>query len=106
MHVRHGPTFLLEHVQKWPQSVTPSRAVSTGTTLEEHQLHTEAQRMRFSLLEPEFGWGEKDEAGPQTADSRERGFVREVDEDKLGHSESLDEDEVGDIADEGPGRRG
>ena len=34
--------------------------------------------MRFSLLEPEFGWGDKDEAGPQTEDSRERGFVREV----------------------------
>ena len=61
--------------------------------------------MRFSLLEPEFGWGDKDEPGPQTADSRERGFVREVD-DQLGHSESLDIDEVGDIADEGPGRRG
>ena len=25
--------------------------------------------MRFSLLEPEFGWGEKDEPGPQTEDS-------------------------------------
>jgi hypothetical protein len=61
--------------------------------------------MRFSLLEPEFGWGEKDEPGPQTADSRERGFVRDVDDD-LGQSDSLDLDEVGDIADEGPGRRG
>jgi hypothetical protein len=62
--------------------------------------------MRFSLLEPEFGWGDKDEPGPQTADSRERGFVRDVNDDALGHSESLDLDEVGDIADEGPGRRG
>lgn len=63
--------------------------------------------MRFSLLEPEFGWGEKDEPGPQTEDSRERGFVRtnELDE-KLGQSESLDFDGVGDVADEGPGRRG
>jgi hypothetical protein len=62
--------------------------------------------MRLSLLEPEFGWGEKDEPGPQTADSRERGFVTYVNADELGHSESLDPDEVGDIADEGPGRRG
>lgn len=62
--------------------------------------------MRSSLPEPEFGWGEKDEPGPQTADSRERGFVREVDDEELGHSESLDDDDVGDIADEGPGRRG
>jgi hypothetical protein len=61
--------------------------------------------MRFSLLEPEFGWGEKDEPGPQTADSRERGFVREVEDDQ-GQSDSLDLDDVGDIADEGPGRRG
>ena len=61
--------------------------------------------MRFSLLEPEFGWGEKDEPGPQTADSRERGFVREAEDDQ-GQSDSLDLDEVGDIADEGPGRRG
>ena len=62
--------------------------------------------MRLSLLEPEFGWGEKDEAGPQTADSRERGFVRDVDEDALGHSESLDPDEVGDIATKGLGVAG
>jgi hypothetical protein len=62
--------------------------------------------MRLSLLEPEFGWGGKDEAGPQTADSRERGFTSDADEDELGQSESLDPDDVGDIADEGPGRRG
>ena len=62
--------------------------------------------MRLSPLEPEFGWGEKKEAGPQTADSRERGFVWEVDDTKLGRSESFDPDDVGDIADEGPGRRG
>jgi hypothetical protein len=61
--------------------------------------------MRFRLLEPEFGWGEKDEPGPQTEDSRERGFVRSND-DTLGHSESLDDEDVGDVADEGPGRRG
>jgi hypothetical protein len=62
--------------------------------------------MRFPLLEPEFGWGEKDEPGPQTEDSRERGFLPDADDEALGHSESLDLDDVGDIADEGPGRRG
>lgn len=62
--------------------------------------------MRFSLLEPEFGWGEKDEPGPQTADSHERGFISDVDDDELGQSDSLDLDDVGDIADEGPGHRG
>ena len=62
--------------------------------------------MRLFLLEPEFGWGEKDEAGPQTEDSRERGFVCDCNENELGHSESPDPDGVGDIADEGPGRRG
>ena len=62
--------------------------------------------MRFSLLEPEFGWGEKDEPGPQTEDSRERGFVRDGEDDELGESDGLDFDGVGDIADEGPGHRG
>ena len=58
-------------------------------------------------LEPRGGSHEceKDEAGPQTEDSRERGFVREV-ADKMGQSDSLDLDDVGDVADEGPGRRG
>lgn len=54
----------------------------------------------------EFGWNEKDAAGPQTEDSRERGFVSDVSDADLGRSASLDVDEVGDIADEGPGRRG
>jgi len=63
--------------------------------------------MRFSFLEPEFGWGEKDEPGPQTEDSRERKFVRYANlEDKMGQSDSLDLDNVGEIADEGPGHRG
>jgi hypothetical protein len=55
----------------------------------------------------EFGWGEPDEAGPQTEDSIERGFrdVEPVD-DEMGRSEGLDPDNVGDIADEGPGHRG
>lgn len=63
--------------------------------------------MRFSFLEPEFGWGEKDEPGPQTEDSRERGFSRYANlEEKMGQSDSLDLDNVGEIADEGPGHRG
>jgi hypothetical protein len=53
----------------------------------------------------EFGWHEKDAPGPQTEDSRERGFVSDV-RDDLGRSDALDLDQVGDIADEGPGRRG
>ena len=55
----------------------------------------------------EFGWGEVNEPGPQTEDSIERGFRRlgAVD-NQFGRSESLDPDNVGDIADEGTGRRG
>lgn len=56
---------------------------------------------------PEFGWGEPDEAGPQTEDSIERGFrLREAVDDQMGRSDGLDPDGIGDIADEGPGRRG
>ena len=55
----------------------------------------------------EFGWGGTDEPGPQTEDSIERGFRGpEAVDDELGCSESLDPDNVGDIADEGPGHRG
>jgi hypothetical protein len=54
----------------------------------------------------EFGWGDRDEPGPQTESSRERGFLVEIDDDEFGRSESLDPDDTGDIADEGPGRRG
>ena len=43
---------------------------------------------------------------PQTEDSRERGFVRELEIADLGRSEELDNEDAGDIADEGPGRRG
>lgn len=53
----------------------------------------------------EFGWNEKDAAGPQTEDSLERGFLSDATDDQ-GRSDALDPDEVGDIADEGPGRRG
>ena len=60
----------------------------------------------MTILPTEFGWGEPNEPGPQTEDSYERGFTREIRLEQLGHSESLDPDDVGDIADEGPGRRG
>ena len=55
----------------------------------------------------EFGWGDPDEPGPQTEDSIERGF-RELSvlDEELGRSDSLDPENVGDIADEGPGHRG
>ena len=53
----------------------------------------------------EFGWHEPNAPGPQTEDSRERGFLR-VENDDLGNPDELDPDGVGDIADEGPGRRG
>ena len=56
---------------------------------------------------PEFGWGEVDEPGPQTESSIERGFrIAEPVDDQMGRSDSLDPDNVGDIADEGPGHRG
>lgn len=54
----------------------------------------------------EFGWHEVHAPGPQTEDSRERGFPDATDPKDLGRSDELDFDDVGDIADEGPGRRG
>ena len=53
----------------------------------------------------EFGWNEPHAPGPHTEDSWERGFLDEV-PDNLGCSDALDPEQVGDIADEGPGRRG
>jgi len=53
----------------------------------------------------EFGWNEQNAPGPQTEDSQERGWVSQPGDDQ-GHSDGLDPDQVGDIADEGPGRRG
>jgi hypothetical protein len=53
----------------------------------------------------EFGWREKNAPGPQTEDSRERGFLDDSSDDVLGHADELDGDDIGDIADEGPGRR-
>ncbi len=50
---------------------------------------------------------------PQTEDSAERGFVEHQDEghdpvtySDLGKGEELGQEDVGDIADEGPGHRG
>jgi hypothetical protein len=50
---------------------------------------------------------------PQTEDSAERGFVKQRKDQadpgtygKLGQSDAMDDDRVGDIADEGPGHRG
>ena len=55
----------------------------------------------------EFRWGRLDEPGPQTESSTERGFrVRGPVDNEWGRSESLDPDNVGDIADEGMGHRG
>ena len=55
----------------------------------------------------ERGWGELDEPGPQTESSIERGFrLRGPVDEEWGRSESIDPDNVGDIADEGPGHRG
>jgi hypothetical protein len=42
----------------------------------------------------------------QTEDSRERGFKGDFADENLGRSDELDNDGSGDIADEGPGRRG
>ena len=54
----------------------------------------------------EFGWREASAPGPQTEDSLERGFQGATQLDDLGLSDELDLDEIGDIADEGAGRRG
>jgi len=54
-----------------------------------------------------FGWGALDEPGPRTDSSMEREFRhRGPVADQWGRSESLDPDNVGDIADEGAGHRG
>ena len=43
---------------------------------------------------------------PQTESTRERGLDADVDEDQLGEAEAWEDDEIGDIADEGRGHRG
>jgi hypothetical protein len=70
------------------------------------------QRMSRSRWHSEFGWGiefgwhEAHAPGPQTEDSLERGFPHATDLDHQGRSDELDPEDVGDMADEGPGRRG
>ena len=54
----------------------------------------------------EFGWRDAHAPGPQTEDSVERGFPHATDRNDQGRSDELDPDGFGDIADEGPGRRG
>ena len=54
----------------------------------------------------EFGWHEAYAPGPQTEDSVERGFPGATHANDLGRSDELDLDDLGDIADEGAGRRG
>jgi hypothetical protein len=43
---------------------------------------------------------------PQTEDAKERGFVKVRDDKDRGKSDSVDPDDTGDIADEGPAHRG
>lgn len=44
--------------------------------------------------------------GRKPEDSVERGFLNAADPDDQGRSDELDLDNIADIADEGPGRRG
>jgi hypothetical protein len=68
---------------------------------------TRQENARAHGLWQEFDWRRLDEPGPQTESSIERGFrVRGPVDDEWGRSESLDPDNVGDIADEGMGHRG
>ena len=61
----------------------------------------------MSIPWQEFGWGGTDEPAPQTEDSIERGFRGpEPADEELGLSESIDPDNVGDIADEGTATEG
>jgi len=67
----------------------------------------EATQVRRGGLWEEVAWGRLDEPTPQTEGSieREARLPGPVD-DEWGRSESLDPDNVGDIADEGAGHRG
>ena len=60
--------------------------------------------MRFPL--DNVDGDDMEQTTPQTEDSRERGFVRSRDLSDLGRSDELENQDAGDIADEGPGRRG
>jgi hypothetical protein len=56
----------------------------------------------------DLDWEGMDPPGPATEGSEERGYEPDTDEDELGESEEMDDDEeeTGDIADEGTGHRG
>jgi len=43
---------------------------------------------------------------PQTESTRERGLEADIDEDELGDADTLEDEDIGDIADEGRGHRG
>jgi hypothetical protein len=60
--------------------------------------------MRFPL--DNVDGDDMEQTPAQTDRSREHGVKRELADQNLGHSDELDEDGTGDIADEGPGRRG
>ena len=51
----------------------------------------------------DLDWEGMDPSGPATEGSEERGYEPDTDEDELGESEEMDDDEeeTGDIADEG-----
>ena len=60
--------------------------------------------VRLDPLDEDMG-----QTPPQTEDARERGFKRDrdrADDEGRGHSESLDPEQGGDIADEGTAHRG
>lgn len=65
---------------------------------------TRESRMRF--LFDNVDGDDMEQTPPQTEDSKERGFVRDLDIANLGRSQELGNEDAGDIADEGPGRRG
>jgi len=59
------------------------------------------------MTNKDLDWEGMDPPGPQTDRADEVGYLRDtdVDDEEFGESDDLDEDE-GDMADEGPGRRG
>ena len=58
------------------------------------------------MAHKDLDWEGMDPPGPQTDRAEEVGYLRDADADEeFGESDDLDEDE-GDMADEGPGRRG
>ena len=69
---------------------------------------TTAPTLRGGLwYEFDFDWGAPDQPGPPGDNSIEREFrFRRPADDERGRSESIDPDNVGDIADEGMGHRG